>query len=373
MSNQPKIIDVEETNDVLKFTLSNTNISIANGIRRVLLSEIPTIVFKTTPYTENRVLIKVNKSRLNNELVKQRVSCIPIHITNVYDFPYQNYLVELDVINDTNANIYATTGDFKVKNTETNKYLERGEVKKLFPPDPITGDYINILRLRPRLTDTSELEQIKFEATLKIGTASEDSTFNVVSTCAYGNTLDPVKIKDGWDAKETTLKAKSATSEEIEFAKKDWMLLEAKRLFKSDSYDFVVETVGIYSNFELMDSASGILIQKLYTTLQSLKNEPDLIDDSVDTIENSYTIVLKNEDYTVGKIIEYMLFSKYFQERKELTYAGFLKKHPHDKDSFIKFGAKKTLSKDEIISVIEECVNSSIELILVIKKYFASV
>jgi DNA-directed RNA polymerase subunit L len=373
MSNQPKLMNVEETNDVLKFTLSNTNISIANGIRRVLLSEIPIVVFKTTPYTENRVLINVNKSRLNNELIKQRVSCIPIHITNVYDFPYQNYLVELDIINDTNANIYATTGDFKVKNTETNNYLAREEVKKLFPPDPITGDYINIVRLRPRLTDTSDREQIKFEATLKIGTAGEDSTFNVVSTCAYGNTLDPVKIKDGWEAKESTLKARSATSEEIEFAKKDWMLLDAKRLFKSDSYDFVVETVGIYTNFELMDSATGILIQKLYTTLQSLKNETDLINDAIDTLENSYIIVLKNEDYTVGKIIEYMLYSKYFQERKELTYAGFLKKHPHDKDSFIKIGAKKTLSKDEIISVIEDCVNSSIELILVIKKYFASV
>jgi len=373
MSGEPKLSNVEETNDVLKFTLSNTNISIANGIRRVLLSEVPSVVFKTTPYKENRVDIKVNKSRLNNELIKQRVSCIPIHITNVYDFPYQNYVVELDVINDTNANIYATTGDFKVKNTETNNYLESDEVKKLFPPDPITGDYINILRLRPRLTDTSEREQIKFEATLKIATAGEDSTFNVVSTCAYGNTLDPVKIKDAWAEKELALKAKSATSEEIEFAKKDWMLLDAKRIFKSDSYDFVIETVGIYTNFELMDSATGILIQKLYTTLESLKNEPELISDAVDTLENSYIIVLQNEDYTVGKIIEYMLFSKYFQETKELNYVGFLKKHPHDKDSFIKIGAKNILSKDEIISMVEDCVNMSIELIIVIKKYFATV
>ena len=373
MSDNPKLSSVEETNDVLKFTLSNINISIANGIRRVLLSDIPTVVFKTTPHSENRVEIKVNKSRLNNELIKQRISCIPIHITNVYDFPYQNYVVELDVVNETNANIYATTGDFKVKNTETNNYLERKEVNKLFPPDPITGDYINILRLRPRLTDTSEREQIKFEATLKIANACEDSTFNVVSTCAYGNTLDPVKIKDAWEAKELALKTKSLTSDEIEFVKKDWMLLDAKRLFKNDSFDFVLETVGIYTNFELMETATGILIQKLYITLESLKNEPELITDAIDTLENSYIIVLKNQDYTVGKIIEYMIFSKYFHGKKELNYAGFLKKHPHDKDSFIKISAKNILSKDEIISMVEDCVNSSIELIIVIKKYFATV
>jgi len=373
MNGEPKISNVEEINNVLKFTLSNTNISFANGIRRVLLSEVPSIVFKTTPYSENRVLISVNKSRLNNELIKQRISCIPIHINNVYDFPYQNYLVELDVSNDTNVNIYATTGDFKIKNTETNNYLDRSEVKKLFPPDPITGDYINILRLRPRINETSGLEQIKFEATLTIATANEDSTFNVVCTAAYGNTLDPVKIKDGWEEKELTLKSKSVTSEEIEFVKKDWMLLDAKRMFKNNSYDFVIETVGIYTNFELMDSATGILIQKLYTTLESLKNEPDLISDAIDTLENSYIIVLKNEDYTVGKIIEYKLFSKYFQEENMLNYVGFLKKHPHDKDSFIKIAAKNILSKDEIISMVEDCVNSSIELIIVIKKYFASV
>ena len=39
-------------------------------------------------------------------------------------------------------------------------------MKQLFPPDPITGDYIDIIRLRPKLTDNSECEHIKFEASL---------------------------------------------------------------------------------------------------------------------------------------------------------------------------------------------------------------
>lgn len=372
MSGEPKINNVEEIDDVLKFTLCNTDKSIANGIRRVMLSEIPCYVFKTTPYTENKVDIKTNKSRMNNELIKQRMSCIPIHINNVEDFPIHKYLVELDIINDTNANIYATTGDFKIKNIETKEYMEQSKVREIFPPNSITGDYINILRLRPKLTDTMDPEQIQLEATLQIGTGGEDGTFSVVGTCAYGFTLDPVKVKDGWAAKEQELKTKGTPQDDIDFIHKDWHLLDAKRKFINDSFDFTIETVGTYTNFELMDKSCGILIRLLSTTLTSLKTNTGLITDAIDTQENCYNIVIKNEDYTVGKIIEYMLYTKYFQGNKQLKYAGFLKKHPHDTDSLIKISAKNRLSNDEIISMFEDCIDSSIGLIMAIQKYFVT-
>jgi len=365
----PKITNVDEHNNILTFTLSNINISYANAIRRVLLSDIPCIVFKTNPYNENRVNIEINKSRLNNELIKQRISCIPIHINNVDDFPYDNYIVELDKKNDTNTIIYATTEDFKVKNIDSGKYLETSEVKQLFPPDNITGDYIDIIRLRPKLTDTSEPEQLKFNASLTIGTAKEDGTFNVVSTCSYGNTLDPIKIKDTWTEKELSLKDK-VSKEELEFTKKNWMLLEAKRLFIDDSYDFIVETIGIYTNYQLIELATSIIIKKLYVTLEALKHENDLIYDANDTLENAYIITLQNEDYTIGKIIEYFLYNKYFVDEKTLTYVGFLKKHPHDDNSFIKISSKNLISKEDIIIMIENSVNSSILTLNSIKEYF---
>ena len=39
-----------EENDVLSFTISGVNVSLANAIRRTILSDIPLLVFKTTPY-----------------------------------------------------------------------------------------------------------------------------------------------------------------------------------------------------------------------------------------------------------------------------------------------------------------------------------
>jgi hypothetical protein len=39
----------------------------------------------------------INTSRLNNEIVKQRLSCIPICIKDIEETPIKNYLLELDV------------------------------------------------------------------------------------------------------------------------------------------------------------------------------------------------------------------------------------------------------------------------------------
>ncbi len=50
-----EVQNLYEENNVLSFTLSGVNVSIANSLRRIILSEIPCVVFKTTPHKENKV------------------------------------------------------------------------------------------------------------------------------------------------------------------------------------------------------------------------------------------------------------------------------------------------------------------------------
>ena len=152
--------------------------------------------------------------------------------------------------------------------------------------------------------------------------------------------------------------------------KADWLLLDAKRLYIADSFDFILETIGIYSNFKLMNLASAKLIEKLYMFLDALKSNTDLIIEPADTMENCYVIIIENEDYTIGKIMEYYLYNTLFVEKKEINFVGFLKKHPHDTDSFIKMSYKIPISKDEIIVTMEEAVNQSALLLKSIKDHF---
>jgi DNA-directed RNA polymerase alpha subunit len=88
---------------MLLFTLSGVNVSLANAIRRTILSDIPLIVFRTSPHEQNKANIILNTTRLNNEILKQRLSCIPIHIKDYNDFEFKN-IRTLD-------NVDVSTGD----------------------------------------------------------------------------------------------------------------------------------------------------------------------------------------------------------------------------------------------------------------------
>ena len=368
-----KITNIEENNNILKFNVSNINVSYVNAIRRIILSDIPCAVFLTYPYEKNLVNIEINTSRLNNELLKQRIGCIPIYL-NVLDdkINVEDYLIELHVKNTSNTIMYATTKDFKIKDLKMQKYLSESIVREIFPPDNITGDFIDIVRLRPSIYDTVEsgrYEEIKFDAKLSIGMAKENGMYNVVSTCSYGNTVDNVKVKEEWNKRYEQLK-KIHTSEEINKLQNDFMYLESKRLYIPNCFDFIVESIGIYSNFKIIELACSILIKKLYKIIQDIKENSDNIKEINDTMENCYIITIVDEDYTVGKILDNELFKNYYNDKKLLTFNGFIKYHPHDKDSYIKLAFKDMINVNDIINIIDECVNNSILKINTIKQYF---
>ena len=79
----PTLSNISEEGDVYKFTLSQLNVSLANAIRRTIISDIPTTVIYTDTSSVGQCNISVNTTRLHNEILKQRLSCIPIHIDDL--------------------------------------------------------------------------------------------------------------------------------------------------------------------------------------------------------------------------------------------------------------------------------------------------
>jgi DNA-directed RNA polymerase subunit L len=334
---EPLINNINEENGVLKFTLSNVNVSIANALRRIVLSEIPNFVFRTTPYNENKCNISINTTRFNNEIIKQRLSCIPIHINDM-DFPYNDYILEIDEKNDTDIIKIVTTENFKLKNVSNGKYLTKESVSKIFPPDSISQDYIDFVRLRPKISDEIDGEYIKLDCKIEIGIPKE-GMFNVVSCCSYGNTPDPVLINEEWSKKEIELKNNSTIDSEIEFIKNDWMALQANRYFIKNSFDFMIETIGVFDNMTILKKACEIMINKFKNCNNVIgPNLEKYIKQVHNTIPNCWDIILENEDYTLGKALEYLLYTNYYENTKELNFCGFKKPHPHINISIIRIG-----------------------------------
>ena len=126
-------LNSRHNDEMLLFTLSGVNVSLANAIRRTILSDIPLVVFRTTPHEQNKANIIANTSRLNNEILKQRLSCIPIHIKDIDGFPLKNYQLEVNVENITDTVMFVTTENFVINDLTTGKPIDQAKNREIFP------------------------------------------------------------------------------------------------------------------------------------------------------------------------------------------------------------------------------------------------
>lgn len=332
----------------LKFRISNINVSVINSLRRIVLSEIPIIVFK-------KATIIANTCGLNNEIVNHRLKCIPIHIKN-NDFQLNKYMLELKMENETDSTIVVTTQDFKVKEKNSDTYISEIDGNLIFPPCILTGQYIDFVKLKAKHSEQFQNKSIHLTCDFEIGTAKEDGAFNIVSTCSYSNTIDEPAQELKLQQKKQQWKDEGKKENEIEFEVKNWRLLEGKRIFKEDCFDFVIETIGIYSNVELLLMACDIMMKKLDTLEQ--KNSDSLIKSAYNTMLNSFDITLEGEDYTLGKVIEYY-FLKMYYEPGILSFCGFKQLHPHDTYSIIRISYKSAVDIPNVKTDLTNCIKQA--------------
>lgn len=368
----PEITNVDSIDTSLHLTVQNVDVSVINALRRTILSNIPTLVFRGFPNNKNNIEIRKNTTKFNNEYLKQRISCIPVFNDNPSTFKsfIENYVVELNKINETMSKMYVTTEHFKLKNKNTGQYLPDQEVKKYFPPDPITGDYLMIVVLYPNFNSKNEPnEEISFEAKLDIGTAQENSCWNIVHNVCYENVQDPEKVKQH--------------SDEItdEYEKKDFLLLDAQRLFIPNKFRMTIDSLGIYENQNILLMACDIIVKKLSKIEHYInQSSPILTKDEYDfnatngmasqkeieTNMNKYCDLYKEDDFvvfklfeddfTIGKIVEKYLF---YMFEKDLSYIGFKKDHPTKKEAFIYIKFKQESSTEKIHEYFKQMLDAT--------------
>lgn len=360
------ISNLNEENGIMTFTLFNVNVSIANSLRRIILSEIPTIIIHSFPYDENMVDILLNTTRFNNEIIKQRLSCIPIHITDL-SIPLEDYIIELNQTNNSNITKYVTTQHFKIKNIKQDRYLSPHETNEIFPPNSLTKQYIDILRLKPKIDDSSIAEQISLTAKLSINHAKNNGSYNVVSTCFYQNTPDFEKREIEANKFLSENQTSDDTEESIANKKINWELLDGKRIFIDDSFDFTIKSIGVFPNKEIFIAACNIMQEKLSFLIDKCDKQELVIETNKTTMNNAFDIKLENEDYTLGKVVEFILYDKYFIKEDILNYCGFKKFHPHDTYSIIRLAFKEPIDKELIGTYITAACKIGIETYELIK------
>jgi DNA-directed RNA polymerase subunit L len=308
------------------FRISGVDKSFANAIRRTLIGNIPILVLKPENCT-----ITTNTTRFTNEIIKSRLACIPLHHTNLKD----SFTVDVSRKNETTDTLYITTNDFTVNSKRSH----------LFPSYNIIGDvheYIEFMRLRAG-------EELILTCPTSIGTANESGMYNSVGTCAYGCTKDTVKSEALFEASGKD--------------RGDWDCLDSKRFVIENSFDFVLQTIGVYTNNELLQLSTIIIRAQLEHCKLAIESVPSIttMEDCFDVnITGSYTLN-KNTyemqgDYTIGKLLEYQIYKNF---QKPITYVAFYKKHPHDKFGILRI-AFPGATTETIQRVVETACNECI-------------
>jgi len=357
---EPKIINIGSINGEMQFEMIDTELCVVNSLRRIALTNINCLVFRGFPHTSNLINIQKNTSKFNNEYLKHRIQCIPICYSDETNFDafINQYEVKLNVSNDTNNIRYVTTEDLILYDKKTGNPINTSgsiKTKQIFPPDSITGHYIVIAVLMPKITEDDIIEELQITMEFSLGNAKQDSCWNVVTKCCYENKKDEVKLtkffkknpeivtayfKNDVNAIETYMK-----TEMSEYDKKDFDLLNGQRFYNENNYIVKIESVGIYTTEEIIYKSCQYIIKKLSEFIEYTKNA-NIENSKINTgneyglfIDKSntnlmYYLYIPTDDYTIGKIIEkylYMMFSK------DIYYVSFKKEHPHDNHSYVLF------------------------------------
>jgi DNA-directed RNA polymerase subunit L len=277
-----------------------------------------------------------------------------------------DFILEINVENKTTNILMITTEHFKIKNIKTNTYLSTEEQKLIFPPyTPLwntTEYYVHLVSLKPKISDEILGEKLHLTCPFSISTCKEDGMFNVASTCSYGFTVDP-KLQEKELAKVVKQwKEEKMPVEEIEVESKNWLLLKGLTCIKKDSYDFIIETLGIYSNSELLQKSCEIIISKLELLIEISQTQELEIKQSINTLPNSYDIILQNEDYTIGLLLQDLLYNEFIEKTSKLQYCGFKKFHPHDDYSIVRVSYIENISTESIYIDLQKIISDGISI-----------
>jgi len=258
------IVQLKELeSDHIKFSLSNVDLSVANGIRRAMIADVPTMAI-------DLVEIETNTTVLTDEFIAHRLGLIPLTSTDVdKNFVYTrecnctNYCSECSV--ELNLNVKCTE-DRTMEVTSRALISQNPDIRPVITDENDPG--IIIAKMRKE-------QELKLKCIAKKGTGKEHAKWSPV--CGVGFDYDPynkLKHTTYWvedDEKSEWPLTENAAEEQppIEGEPFDYKAVPNKFYFK-------FETTGSMVAKDIVLSSLNILQNKLTELKDELLKEQNI-------------------------------------------------------------------------------------------------
>ena len=366
--------------NAVNFNIKNTYSCLTNSLRRILLSNIPTVSFDDTwndNEQERNINIISNNSGLHNEFLAHRLSLLPIYRYNdntreklkidtkfntkknkreymfeSEDLPLFHLLIDKNKI-QTDLDSKNRYGLFEVNTSHiqySSEYTSEIDCSEYFPPDLFIKEsfkennytIINMLKSN---------ENLDIYMKPSVGIGKHNARYCCVGTVSYMFEQDESKFDEvftqsiEYENQERLEKQINQLNEkEIEIKKNSFMVLDKERVFKTDKYNqpnsfnFCVESIGMIPSHQIVYDGLTIFKLKLYDIIHSfnlfvqynnnvvynsLPFSSNNVINVIHSIENlyGYKIIVQNENHTLGNVICHylnVLYSKNYVTNKQI-------------------------------------------------------
>eukprot|EP01083_Nonionella_stella_P092252 258189_1 len=179
---KPNIEILEMKPDSIKFILSDTDTSIANALRRIMIAEVPTMAF-------DFVSIKKNDSVLHDEFIAHRLGMIPLKSDNVDRFVYSRECSCVDGCADCSVKF-----QLKVQCSGESQNVYSSDIHNISSNDepgyhvtPVDFRDVGLDRDQSKvlLVKLGKRQELDFDIVARKGFAKEHAKWSPVSVATY--------------------------------------------------------------------------------------------------------------------------------------------------------------------------------------------
>lgn len=281
--------------------LRNFPVTFVNGIRRICLSSIPTVVIRDVQILENT-------SQMPHEMLKHRVEMLPVNIKPDDASAIRDAKIEVRILRDNREGVLeVTTDDFVVESNRGNILMK----------DRDFNTPILFLRLRPN-------EGIHITGRLALEGQSVSQV--CVSTTQWH--IDPELAKEdrkkfieagGDPSLFDNFEIQKSFSRNLETGRPNW-------------FDFRLESVGVLTGKEIMKYAVEVLRNRLQSymkeAIESITREKE---------EGTYSITLEQGGHTIGALIQEVIYGD-----MNVDFVSYDISHPLRNTMILRFHTKRT-------------------------------
>ena len=272
--------------------LKNVPVAFVNALRRICLSEIPSVVLTNVEIVENT-------SSMTHEMVRHRVEQLPVNVR----------ADEVGVIRDTKIELKYGAED-KELDVTTDEFVVMGPRKNVLLYDRDLDEPILFMRLFPG-------ENLHIRATLGI----VNTGVSQVCVSTFKNHIDPERaqvdrglwIDNGGDPREFDNFHIQRSYAVDENGRPYW-------------FDFAVESIGVLKAVDILKKGIEILQSKIaeFVKLPILREEPGW-----------YRIEAEGESHTLGALVQSLIY-----DAKLVEFVSYTIGHPLTPKLVVRFNTK---------------------------------